>query len=246
MNVSYEQLYTLTKGLSILFVEDYQPFIDEMKEILQELFNKVVIATDGEAALDAYMEYKQKYNKTFDIVLTDIRLPKCSGIELSKAIYTVHSAQNIIVLSSYTETEDLLALLNIGVRRFIKKPMNYDELFDSLYHVSHSCLKLKEEASFNYQVISIGNGYTWDSIKKVLMRDGEEIYCTLYELILWECLTEYIGMVCTVEMIIEYYSDHNIVISAKSIRNLVLKIRQKTYKESIQNIYGLGYLVQGI
>jgi len=245
VSILYSELLSVTQNLSILFVEDYQPFVDEMKEILLELFKDVVIATDGEDALDKYVAYKQKNDKNFDIVLTDIRLPKLSGVELSKVIYTIDNQQNIIVLSSYTETEDLLAFLNMGIRRFIKKPINYDELCDALYHVSHVCLSPTKELILDNHIVSIGNGYIWDKKKNILSLNDTEIYCTLYELILLEFFTKHIGMVCTVEMIIEYYNLHNIEISAKSIRNIVLKIRQKTYKESIQNIYGLGYCIQG-
>jgi len=245
MGIAYTELCALTEELTVLFVEDYQPFVDEMREILSELFKEVVIAADGEEALNKYVRYGQKNNKNFDIVLTDIRLPKLNGVELSKAIYAMHSAQNIIVISSYTETEDLLELLNMGIRRFIKKPINYDELCDALYHVCYSCQKLKKELVLDSPIISIGHGYTWDRVKKVLGLNHREVYCTLYELILLESLTRHIGMVCTVEMLIGYYKDHDIDITAKSIRNLVLKIRQKTYKECIQNIYGLGYCIQG-
>ena len=245
MSILHSELVSVTRNLSILFIEDYQPFVDEMKEILLELFKDVVIAIDGEEALSEYVKYKQKHNKNFDIVLTDIRLPKLSGVELSKAIYTIDSSQNIIVLSSYTETEDLLELLNMGIRRFIKKPINYDELCDSLYNVSQSCLSLKKESVLMNQMISIGKGYTWDNVKNVLSFNNTEVYCTLYESLFLQFLTKQRGMVCTMEMIIESYTDNNINITARSIRNLVLQIRQKTDKECIQNIYGFGYCIQG-
>ena len=245
MGILYSDLLNVTSELSILFVEDYQPFADEMDKILRELFYDVVIVSDGLQGIESYKAYYEKNNRYFDVVITDICMPKMDGVELSKEIYKINNQQNTIVISSYTESEDLIELLNIGIKRFIKKPINHDELCSALYHVSCDCACSLESSSIAKKFISLGSDYIWDNEQNLLLHHDKEVHCTKYELLLLEFFITHQKRVCTPEMIIDYFLSHNEEVTAKSIRNLVLNIRKKTYAECIQNIYGLGYSLYG-
>lgn len=245
MAILHRDLLTATSHLSVLLVEDYLPFAKEMNEVLTELFDDVVLVNDGKNGLDAYIQYHQKYQKYFDIVITDLRLPKMCGVELSKEIRQINNGQNIIVISSYTESEDLLELLNLGIKRFLKKPINYDELCNVLYDVSCDCVCDIGSHEDTKNDISLGLDYVWNSEEKVLYANDKQVYCTRHETILLDFLIANKERVCSLAMLIDYFRDENIDISPKSIRNLVLSIRKKTYSECIQNIYGLGYCIYG-
>jgi len=87
------------------------------------MFATVIVADNGNDALNLYREYYDKNQKYIDIVLTDIEMPKMDGIELSEKIMQINKEQDIIVISAYTDTKHLIKLINIGVAQFITKPI---------------------------------------------------------------------------------------------------------------------------
>jgi DNA-binding response OmpR family regulator len=233
----------VSKNLSILCIEDHAPFLEELKKILTDFFNEVVIAKDGAEGLAKYKSYKELYDKNFDIVLTDISLPKMTGITLSKEIRTLNQNQPIIVLSAYTETDTLVECINMGIHRFIKKPLDYDELFTALYNASITYAQKEDKAVNLKHQIALSNDYIWDNEKYELHHNNRLVPCTKHELFLINLLIQYRGTKCDTEHIVSSFYAQNTDLTSNSIRNLVLKIRKKTHTDFIKNIYGLGYCI---
>ncbi|MFD0824058.1 response regulator transcription factor [Neobacillus sp. M.A.Huq-85] len=65
---------------------------------------------------------------TVDVILSDIRMPIMSGIDMAKELYYQKSPIKIIFLSGYKEFEYAQAALNFGVKNYILKPTKYNEL----------------------------------------------------------------------------------------------------------------------
>jgi DNA-binding response OmpR family regulator len=209
--------------------------------MLEEFFYEVVAVSNGEEALSTYIQYQKDYNKNFDIVLIDIRMPKLDGVSLSKEIKEINPIQNIIVISAYTEPEDLIELINLGVKKFISKPVQYEEISKVFMEIGMEITYKKTMNSEEKGLIFLEEGYIWDSRVKKFFYKKREIHCTKYEYMLIDYLGNKNGMVCSIENIIDYFDLQGIELSAKAIRNIIMKIRQKTYKNIIQNLYGLGY-----
>ena len=70
--------------------------------------------------------------KGFDLVISDIEMPIMDGIALTAAIRKINETQKVLVLSAHTESDYLLKLLNLGIRKFILKPIDYDEFLETL------------------------------------------------------------------------------------------------------------------
>ena len=117
-----KKLMQKTKKFNILYVEDDEVVREQMVMILKMLFNKIDVAENGEEALE---EYK---NNKYDLIITDITMPKMNGLELSKEIKKINPNQKIILISAHREDEFIKEAKNIGINGFIFKPIELDEM----------------------------------------------------------------------------------------------------------------------
>ncbi|MBF0317332.1 MAG: response regulator, partial [Nitrospirae bacterium] len=138
MNVNIMILRELAQSLSVLYVEDEEDIRLEYGKFYMEFFRKVDMACNGSEALDMYK--KERY----DLVITDIKMPVFDGISLSREIKAINRKQPILVTSAYSDSEYLLELIEIGVEKFITKPINNEKLLDVLLKVC-TAIKYEEE-----------------------------------------------------------------------------------------------------
>jgi len=111
-----------TDKLNVLYVEDEKESREQLRDIFKLLFHSIDTAFDGEDALE-------KYNiKPYDIVITDINMPRMNGIELAKKIKIQNPAQNIIIISAHNDSDYLLQAINLGIDNFIIKPVQMEQL----------------------------------------------------------------------------------------------------------------------
>ena len=113
------------KHLSLLIVEDDDDVREESIEFFESFFKNVKSAKNGEEALEYYK------NNRFDIVITDLNMPKMNGVELSKQIRTLNKDQVIIVLSGYID-DYVIDLIDIGVQALILKPYKLENFLQKI------------------------------------------------------------------------------------------------------------------
>ncbi len=113
-------------SLDLLYVEDDLILAESTYETLKQFFNSVHVAHNGEEGLNAF---KQAH---YDIVLSDIMMPKLNGKEMAKAIKELKPDQSIIIMSAHEDFEYLMELIDIGIYKFVKKPASMDKLFNAL------------------------------------------------------------------------------------------------------------------
>ncbi len=240
--MDYKTLFSQTKNLSLLLVEDYEPLRNDMAEIFEDLFKSVAVASDGSEALCLYHKYHVTHNKNFDIIITDIQMPVMNGLELCEALRNIDADQQIIVLSAYTDSDYLLKLINLGIAQFITKPINHEELMDTLCRVSKKINTIEQEPE-NVLLVDLGENYTWDKKKLVLKEGNNMVDLTRHELLLMQLLVEKSEQVCTNDDIMQEFYAYDIDIYEKSVRNLVFKLRKKLPEKLISSIYGMGYML---
>lgn len=134
--IDYISLEKYAKDISILFVEDDKSIAKEMELLLSEIFVDIKVAYNGIEALEEYNKFYKENNRYFDLIITDIQMPKMNGIELIKHIYKQNPNQKTIVLSAHNESTYLMELVNLGIYRFILKPSNYDNFFEIIFKIS--------------------------------------------------------------------------------------------------------------
>lgn len=134
-----KELLPFSKKLNILFVEDNEEVQNQVVKMLKNFFDNIDIANDGEEALKMYYKFETENNKFYDIVITDLSMPKMGGIELCKELKSVEEEQVILVLSAYSHPENLYELINLGIAKFIQKPINQKNILETLVHAIELC-----------------------------------------------------------------------------------------------------------
>jgi len=117
----------------ILYVEDEKDIRHEMNEILSLDFKNVIIAENGQDGLKMYKEHNP------DLVITDVQMPYMNGIDMSKSILEINKYAKIIIMTAFNENRYMTKAKEIGIKNYINKPVNINELFDSI----HILLKLE-------------------------------------------------------------------------------------------------------
>jgi len=238
--VDYKTLMSQTRDLSLLLVEDYEPLLDDMAAVLEDLFKTVFVASDGSEALKIYREYAKKENKSIDLVITDIQMPVMNGVELCEALRELKEDQEIIVLSAHTDTAYLLRLINLGIAQFLTKPIDNKSLMDVLWPVSQK-INTSEDGFKNVLWVELGENYIWDKKNKVLKHHNAMVDLTRHELLLFHLFAEKGELLCTNADIMQEFYAQNIDMNESSIRNLIFKLRKKLPENTIESIYGMGY-----
>ncbi len=137
-------LKELAKNLSALIVEDSIAIQNQMKVFLEKLFDKVYVAKDGLEALEICKNHNP------NIILTDIQMPKMDGHEFIENLNKTKHSSKIIVCSAYGYSENVEKFLKEGITNFIQKPVNFDQLTNTLLKVIEG---EKDEDSFEDELL---------------------------------------------------------------------------------------------
>ncbi|MGD9809365.1 MAG: response regulator [Deferribacterales bacterium] len=112
----------LGKNIRVLVVED-----DRLtRKILESFFDAfdmiVEMAEDGLQGLEKFEQGE------FDIIISDYNMPKMNGLEMLRRIREASPSAKIVLMTIYTESSVLIEAINLGVNRFIEKPLYKDNL----------------------------------------------------------------------------------------------------------------------
>ncbi|MFZ9008862.1 MAG: response regulator [bacterium] len=120
-----------TSELNVLVVEDDEVLRESFQQLLSYLFAEVDAAVDGQDALDQLAE------KNYDIVLTDLRMPRMSGFQLLQEIRQQSPQQPIVVISAH-EDEVLRRELAVYKVHYLSKPVILEELLKVVIPIGQS------------------------------------------------------------------------------------------------------------
>jgi DNA-binding NtrC family response regulator len=117
-------------GQRILFVDD-EPVLATLGErFLTRLGYTPVVQTDALAALAHFKD------DPFDLVITDLTMPRASGLDLARRIWKIRPATRIILVTGYSASLDASRARDLGFSEFLVKPYN----LQSLGHAIHQAL----------------------------------------------------------------------------------------------------------
>ncbi len=118
--------------MRILYVEDEAVVREQITMIFDILFEYIDVAYNGEEAWEKYQ------NSQYDIIFTDISMPKMDGLELSERIKQDNPMQKIIIISAYNISNYLLNAIELGVDGFLLKPIKMDKVLFTIQKVADS------------------------------------------------------------------------------------------------------------
>jgi CheY-like chemotaxis protein len=90
--------------------------------------NEIVVATDGEKAIDLLCPEDGPTSFSPAIVLLDVKLPKLSGIDVLQRIRSDPRTQTlpVIMLTTSSEETDIVNSYRLGANSFVRKPVDFD------------------------------------------------------------------------------------------------------------------------
>lgn len=114
--------------LKILIVDD-EKLIREGLKIILETYGDIEVmdmAEDGFAALEALRR------QPVDLVLMDIRMPKCDGVEATRLIRREFQAVKILILTTFSDTEYIRQAMKFGASGYLLKDSDYDLIHEGI------------------------------------------------------------------------------------------------------------------
>lgn len=123
----------------ILLVDDEPAIVRVMSEFLRKLEYEVIATTSGQEALDLF----QQYANQIGLVITNLSMPKVSGIELTKKIKGDYPDMPIILCTGYGRIIGRQRTKGLDIAAYLGKPMTQNELASALHDVLTKC-QLKE------------------------------------------------------------------------------------------------------
>lgn len=123
----------------ILLVEDDPNDVELTLSGLAEynLANEVVVASDGEEALD-YLYRRGKFATREDgnpvVVLLDLKLPKVDGLEVLRKMKSDESLKMVpvVILTSSREDKDMVEGYRLGTNAYVVKPVDFHQFVDAI------------------------------------------------------------------------------------------------------------------
>ena len=173
-----EEVIKYSKKLKLLYVEDNIEARESTAIIFDEFFGEIVIAVNGE---DGYEKFSLS---DFDLIITDINMPKLNGLEMIKRIRKKDLDIPILVLSAYNESGFFIDSIKLGVEGYLLKPIDMEQFVGVLDKIT-SRLKLSKEAKKNAHMLEQYKQIT-DKSAIVLITDADkkitfvnDAFCTI-------------------------------------------------------------------
>ena len=108
----------------ILLIDDEAQIIDIERRILERLGYKVTSKTDSEEALEEFSARPER----FDLVITDMTMPKITGDRLARRLMDINPQIPVIMCTGFNEAITEEKALAMGIDKFVMKPVIKDEL----------------------------------------------------------------------------------------------------------------------
>jgi len=147
----------------ILIVDDNVEFLDSIKDILEDEGYDCHAVTNGLDALTLALE------KTFDVVLMDIKMPGMNGVECFLKMKEQNSGIKVIMFTAYALTELMRKAREEGVCAILKKPLNMNTFMDTIKKVKESQVK-------GCILVVDDNKSLCDNLSEVLSESGYEVF----------------------------------------------------------------------
>lgn len=220
-------------SLSLLLVEDDISLLEELRLFLSDFFDTIETATDAETAYDKFMA------STYDLVITDIQLPRQNGLMLVEKIKKKIPSQTVIVISAYKEIDYFLKSIELGIYSFLVKPFDSQQLINTMIKVT-SHLKHQQNHE-ERSIIRLTEDIIFDTKTKALHVKGSLQELTEKEELLLTLLAKNINNFVGNEQITQEVW-HNTDVNNSTLRALIKRVRDKLcYEDSIANLTNRGY-----
>lgn len=214
------------RGFTLLYAEDEAGIQNNIHEILDCMFKEIYLAKDGEEAYKIYLEKKP------DLIITDIKMPKMTGLELVKKIRETNPKVRVIITSAHTDLNYLLDATELHLVKYIVKPITEEKLTTALTAFIDSY-----ENSTVYNLIP---SWIYDESKALVKGPDEEFILTKKENMFLKMLIIK-GRIITYSEIENILWEETSIMTQNALRLFIKNLRKKLPKDILKNVQGTGY-----
>jgi two-component system copper resistance phosphate regulon response regulator CusR len=224
-------------GMRLLLVEDEHDIQSFLRRSLEEAGYHVDAASDGKTAESLSTE------NVYDILVVDLGLPDCDGIDLILRLRRIGVKAPVLILSARRSVDDRVRGLEQGGDDYLTKPFALAELLARLRNL----LKRNSPAGSESTRLRVMD-LELDLLRREATRSGEVLQLTPQEFVLLEYLCRNAGRVVTRSMILDkvwgmrIQPDTNVV--DVHIYRLRGKVDAKGQQPLIRTLRGVGYVLK--
>lgn len=215
----------------ILLVEDDETLSELISEYLSEQGYDVTVCADAKAALDT------AYERNFDILILDVKLPKGDGFSLLRELRRLGDDTPAIFTTSLNALQDLEIGYKSGCDDYLKKPYELKELLLRI-----QILIKRKFSHVNDEFIELNGGYKFYPSSKTLRQNGQIVSLSNKESELLALFLENKNTLLSKEAIFEKIWNYGEEPSELSLRVYVKNLRRILGKDAIINRRGDGYI----
>ena len=223
-----KDFYDKLKNMTILYAEDEVGIRENIADSLRYYAKDVYEANDGQEGYEIYKE------KAPDIILSDIHMPNVNGIEFVKKIRNENRNVPIVMITAHTDKEYLLEAVELHMEKYIVKPVDIDDLFETL----DKCVQVLD--SNKKILLKVDEDYLYDYDTKELKYKCENIILNRKEIIFLEVLISNQNRIVNYDELQEKVWGDD-VMTDSALRSLVRNLRKKLPTDLIFNLSGVGY-----
>ena len=233
MDYNQYENQNIIQNMSILYIEDEDNIRLNVTKTLELLCKKVISFSNAEDAVEHITKNQM------DIIISDINLPKMSGLEFAKHVRNWDSSIPIILLTAYTDTDLLLEATKLKLIDYLTKPINFDKLTNALQNACKEIVK-----NSRYKIIFKNNTeYNIQQKSLIDLKTKEEFPLTNKEILLLEFLLKNNNRVVSHVELKDFIWEDSLDATDSALKNVLNKVRKKIGKDSIQNISGVGFSI---
>lgn len=216
------------KLLNVMYVDDDIELCKSMQKVLSLLVRNVYIAFNAEQAFELFRANR------IDVVMLDIRMGDTSGIELAQMLREENKNLPMVIMSSYTDTEELLAACKLKLIDYICKPVDLHKIIEVLLE---AMAQIRDNGLLSY---ALSDDATYNYLTKSLTYCGKEVHLTKNEMVVLELLIIEKGKVVSYESI---YNVLDTDMTDGALKSLMLRLRKKIGDKCIRNLSKIGYML---
>ena len=146
----------------ILLVDDDVSALDSMRRILELAQYEVITASDGQIAL----EKVRAAVTPFDLILTDVRMPRLGGLEFLRALSVCGETTPVVLMTAFGRVEDAVWAMKLGAVDFLSKPFKRQTLLSSIESVLKRAKPIRAAAAFGKNIL--GESQSLRDLRKTL------------------------------------------------------------------------------
>ena len=209
--------------MKVLLLEDNERLNNSIVKRLELKGYQIDTFIDGNDALE-------KIYDGYDCFILDINVPSIDGISILKEIRETYPTTPTLIISSNIDLDTIKNAYGFGCNDYLKKPFYIDELE----------VKIEILCQLNNDVITISDQFTYDIKKRELSKNSALVKLTKKETLLLNQFIKNKNKTLSYNNILNYVWEGDVA-TTDSLRTLIMRLRKKIPKESLETIVDFGY-----